>query len=53
MESAESKPSQGRPLQNTFDTRGNVTNQAGQIYGNVIFQSQSDTVPSTLELLLT
>jgi len=41
MESAESTPSLGRQPRNTFETRGNVSNQAGEqnIYGNVVFQS--------------
>jgi hypothetical protein len=41
LESAESTPSLGKRPRNTFENRGNVSNQAGQqsIYGNVIFQS--------------
>ena len=41
MESRESTPSLGRQPRNTFETRGNVANQAGEqnIYGNVVFQS--------------
>ena len=41
MEGAESTPSLGRQPRNTFENRGNISNQAGQqnIYGNVTFQS--------------
>jgi hypothetical protein len=41
LESAESTPSLGKRPRNTFETRGNVSNQAGEqnVYGNVIFQS--------------